>query len=163
MTTPKALRHTNILFLFRGVLFIRIRPKKHLRKYGCFLSPLESIPKKSDWYAKYIQKVQNRLPKNQKTIRSTGDMIIPPIVLCIFSILNRFLCVNTQPRITAVIQRGENKNWSPFTSVPDAPSDQWILPRAKKCPPDTFYLALRRGRPFESRIRWQKEKPHHMV
>ena len=26
--------------------------------------------------------------------------------------------------------------------VPGAPGNQWILPRAKKCPPDTFYLAL---------------------
>ena len=27
----------------------------------------------------------------------------------------------------------------------DAPSDQWILPRAKKCPPDTFCTSVRTG------------------
>ena len=45
--------------------------------------------------------------------------------------------------------------------VPGAPGNQWILPRAKKCPPDTFYLVLRRGRPFESLLLFFANKKDH--
>ena len=86
MAMPKILRHMNIFFLFCGVLLIGIRVKKHLKKYGFLSSPSESMPKKSDIYAKYIQKIQNKLPNNQIITRSTGDIVTPPSALFILNI-----------------------------------------------------------------------------
>ena len=50
--------------------------------------------------------------------------------------------------VAAVGTGGEslyNQNDLPYTSVPDASKRSWILPRAKKCPPDTFCTSVRTG------------------
>ena len=62
--------------------------------------------------------------------------------------------------ISACYNRNEHKP----TSVPDAFLCPWILPRAKKCPPDTFCTSLRTGaalsNPFSS---LPIRKPGHFV
>ena len=48
-------------------------------------------------------------------------------------------------------------NELPSTVVPTAAGNPWTFPRAKKCPPDTFYTSLRTGAALSSPCICQKK------
>ena len=48
-------------------------------------------------------------------------------------------------------------NESLSTVIPTAASDPWTLPRAKKCPPDTFYTSLRTSASHSSPVSLSKK------
>ena len=56
-----------------------------------------------------------------------------------------------------------NPNWLPFTPILGALGNQWILPRAKKCPPDTFYTSASTGVALSNPIQCKKSPTTKVV